>query len=852
MEYGALPNDSDSNGQSDKGKSAPEQTRTVSHDLKLHAPKPSLPASSAKQQVLEVTKTDSDKAASFGLGNPSHGSGDSDRDPSRDRIRRPPSTALSTHSDHGERDDEHGIPEIGQRVPMNPDLGDVQAPSPGPENGKRHHQRKHSARSLPPGSYGLHGHGVTPQDQLEKAYYEKHPELHKKEQLNRLHERQNDYSMSRNELNRLVRDTRRRPASGNYSEFTDTPTEDVAFHASDEYAHRINTPQSSAQAEKGDSYFPSDDTGEKAAVAEHATPELPIHVDDAKHPEFYHYGDEEPQQTEGEYNAPILASDEIEAGPDARVQHPAIHPNDRHSSFDMDEAPTRPIIRPPSVHRTDSGTEFSPTPLENVKEYEPLFDEEVKKEQDRAAAAEGKHRHYFPSKDIWEDAPNSVHYTVEVSTPESEENIHRRKSSTHHEGRPITPAQAFAQYQEELAERESKRRSNNFLSLSEDQPTRPPTWIDHHPHLGVQKSTSPRRFPSKDVWEDVPESHMQETVLSESPPKDDRRPDVPARPTKKSSDILQRSSAPDRPNPRQNSGDDAATAKQPPPISDKPKPQIPVRPVKKPSGDSKDGEGVKPPKPPVPSRPVGSKIAALQAGFMSDLNKRLQLGPQGHKKEEASPEQEAPEEKETQPLSDARKGRARGPQRRAPKVAPAVVAPVASAHTLAVSEPQTFWSIDPEDGTVTMFEAKQPEPVAAAAPQTAESTEHPTIGGGSKSEKQAEDEPSEEEPKPTVPDLNISKPDTHTAETPADEPGASQEPEETLEPERVSESKDEPVVSEDKEEALMTEDIKPAEDKPTVPAAKTVVSPVEEPTKLEEESKGGEKQAEKDVEEATA
>lgn len=389
-----------------------------------------------------------------------------------------------------------------------------------------------------------------------------------------------------------------------------------------------------------------------------------------------------------------------------------MHPNDRHSSFDMDEAPSRPIVRPPSVHRTQSGSEFSPTPLEDVREYEPLFDEEVKKEKERAAAAEGKARHYFPSKDIWEDAPNSVHYTVEVSTPESEDVAHRRKSSTHQEGRPITPAQAFAQYQEELAEREAKRRSNSFLTLSADHPQKPPTWIDHHPHLGVPKSSSSRRFPSKDVWEDTPDSHIQETVLSGSPPKDDQQPDIPARPAKKSSDVSQPPAVPDRPKPRQLSGDDGP--KQPPPISDKPKPQIPMRPAKKLSGDSKEGEAVKPPKPPVPSRPVGGKIAALQAGFMSDLNKRLQLGPQGQKKEEASPEQEAVEEKEKKPLSDARKGRARGPQRRAPaKVAPAVVAPAAAVHTLAISGPHNFWSIDPEDGSFTVAEPKQSELVAA-------------------------------------------------------------------------------------------------------------------------------------------
>ena len=69
------------------------------------------------------------------------------------------------------------------------------------------------------------------------------------------------------------------------------------------------------------------------------------------------------------------------------------------------------------------------------------------------------------------------------------------------------------------------------------------------------------------------------------------------------------------------------------------------------------------PKPAVPARPAGSKIAALQAGFMSDLNKRLQLGPQPPQKG-SEPSEEKREEKA--PLADARKARAKGPTRRKP------------------------------------------------------------------------------------------------------------------------------------------------------------------------------------------
>lgn len=207
LEYGVM----DNAAEADSGPR--HHTRTVSDSLKLHAPKPSLPPDSAKQQIMAVTRTDSDKAASLGLGKSPQGS---ERPPSRDPMIKRPSSTFSAHSDAGNHtDDEHGIPKIGQRVPMNSHLGDVQAPSPTPEEGKRHHARKHSARNLPPDSYGLHGHGVKSQDKLEKAYYEKHPELVGKEK-HRMHDhRQSDYAMSSNDLNRMVRDTaRRRPTSG--------------------------------------------------------------------------------------------------------------------------------------------------------------------------------------------------------------------------------------------------------------------------------------------------------------------------------------------------------------------------------------------------------------------------------------------------------------------------------------------------------------------------------------------------------------------------------------------------------------------------------------------------------------
>lgn len=485
----------------------------------------------------------------------------------------------------------------------------------------------------------------------------------------------------------------------------------MAYNASDEYAYRISTPQYSSNVEKGTSYFPSEGSSSQTGDDERSTVLHAIHVDDSKHPEHYSYGVESQANTD-EYRAPILAGDEIDAGPDVTARHPAIRPGfDRSRSYDADE-PKIPSIRPPvAVHDSQPDRDFNPTPLEDVEEYEPLFEEERKEEEKKQAAAEKRASHHFPSKDIWEDAPSSVHYSTEVSTPDVDEGNQRPKlRSFSSEGRSITPAQAFAQYQEELAEKEAKGRVNNFLPLSAEVQPPKPKWIDHQVHLGLAKPSNSRRFPSKDIWEDAPDSAIHESTLSESPsdnedeqPGNDK-PEVPARPTEQLPEEAKAVPAiPSRPKPKQTPSDDAS--KQPPSIPDRPKPQPPARPVKKFSGDSKDGEAIKPPKPPVPSRPAGSKIAALQAGFMSDLNKRLQLGPQAPKKEELVQE-EAAEEKEKAPLSDARKSRARGPQRRAPAKATSPVKEP-SVSVLSISQPQTQWSIDPQDGAVVTSEQEE-------------------------------------------------------------------------------------------------------------------------------------------------
>lgn len=257
MEYAALAEQVPS---SREPSSSPEQTRTVGENIQIHAPKATMPAQSAKQRIMQVTRTDSDKAASFGIGKPSTDA----PSPSNRSLKKKASTASGLSHSEVEDNEERGIPEIGTHVPLLAFAGDVQAPSPAPgahasaEPPKPNHKRKNSSRGLPPGSYGLHGHNVVPQDKLEKEYYQKHPELLKLEHHIYQHDRATDFSMSSEELNKMVRESELHGHGvGKYttgtnpqalgesltgvqgtSDFVGTPSEQVAWAAYSEAASR--------------------------------------------------------------------------------------------------------------------------------------------------------------------------------------------------------------------------------------------------------------------------------------------------------------------------------------------------------------------------------------------------------------------------------------------------------------------------------------------------------------------------------------------------------------------------------------------------------------------------------------
>lgn len=214
------------------------QMRNIGGDLQLHAPKPSLPQASAKAQVKAVTRTNDQQAAAHGFGKAGTPPPEDPDSFGRSPRHKPSSVAHSeslTSATPSRRqsiapcEDEQGPAEIGMRVPINPNAGDVQAPSPAPffsitdHSGggkKRHHLRTKSGReiNLPPGSYGLRGHGVQNHDKFDKDWYAKHPDqLVHEETLGHGHysstgSGRGEWALSSDDLNKIVRNTAARGA----------------------------------------------------------------------------------------------------------------------------------------------------------------------------------------------------------------------------------------------------------------------------------------------------------------------------------------------------------------------------------------------------------------------------------------------------------------------------------------------------------------------------------------------------------------------------------------------------------------------------------------------------------------
>ncbi|KAG5296690.1 DUF3210 superfamily domain-containing protein [Histoplasma ohiense] len=730
MEYEGLDYQNASMENREESHDPPMETRNVNRDLHLHAPKPSLPSSSAEAQVRAVTRTSPQQAAAAGFGNATSSPDLDDMDrPGSGNLMPSLSQQVSSFSSTNRRTsiqygEEGGIPEIGQRVPMDPNAGDVQAPSPSPycDEGRHHgvssggrqragniHQRSKSSRenSLPPGSYGLHGHGVHPTGNFERAWYDKHPdELAREEQglygPGLGHERP-EWALSGDDLNRIVKTSASTGLGlATHADVPGIPQEELAFLATDELASRLASVPPKSISSKG------------------LQEEKVIHIDEPLHRQHHPDGfapapeDHKPHGTqsleepswaeEGPNDAPVLAADEIEPG--AEHLPPAISPTFEHGSPSLkgqsrshSRTESRPSSQPSLTHgavssrvrfgsRSEERGEMH-TELEDVREYEPLFpndDEEAKMTASTERFKRQPMQHRFPSKDIWEDAPECLQLEATVSTLDvPSEHVGNEEKS------PL-----------ERPEHQTLQSKHGAVPS----PISPSNEQSHLEDEKISISECKQRFPSKDIWEDVPDSQRLVTtvqtpqeVTTATSPESPTKPATPTSPARLSKLIR----------PVEGSVTSPTETRKPPTIPNRPKPQLPARPAKILSHNSNENltkttstssvdttaPTVVKAKPPIPSRPGGSKIAALKAGFLSQLEGQLKLGPQGPKPQGKKLEPEEPVEKV--PLSDARKGRARGPARRKPAVPAAV--PVAepvkipAAPTVKTVDPWNVWQI---------------------------------------------------------------------------------------------------------------------------------------------------------------
>lgn len=434
--------------------------------------------------------------------------------------------------------------------------------------------------------------------------------------------------------------------------------------------------------------------------------------------------------TERGYGTPILASDEVQKHTTSEWRQPAVSPElerGHDGEYTINEDGTPAYITKVRTHSRSSSrnnnrqqpraipspanfADRSGTPLESHKEYEPLFpedEEDGKKPKTLADKVKRPNlaRHYFPSQDVWEDAPGSLQLETTVDTPQAAEEPDTPA------GGDVSAAKVFEPPEQEEKRKDTitKEDQQSFLSEHTKQ------FAAENKHLrGVRPTT--QRFPSQDVWEDAPEHGHLETTVSgpQTPATDEYAPDSPIG-EKSTPTIPARPSVPARPQRAQQ--ESSPVDKKAPIIPDRPKPQVPARPSKPSQSSSEkvptteravENDAPQPKaKPPVPARPAGSKIAALQAGFLQDLNSKLGLGPQAPKVKEPEEEKDA---EPAQPLSDARKGRAKGPQRRKPAASPAPAATVTAEVAvpkvkLEIAPVTAIWSFG-EDGALDVPAAK--------------------------------------------------------------------------------------------------------------------------------------------------
>ena len=417
------------------------------------------------------------------------------------------------------------------------------------------------------------------------------------------------------------------------------------------------------------------------------------------------------------------------------------------------------------------------------------------------------HSHRFPSMDIWEDTPGSLQLQTVVATPQLPDDEDKSLSSV--VARKPSSIRAFETPDAERQRKEQagmtpEDRTSYLPSKAKamaDPRFKPGVLEEMHMQQQQQQQGRPRgshrpgmqpRFPSRDVWEDTPDHFRLVTTVGGPQQSEDGTTFSATEPVPASSVNPNSSSAvaaatakpsvparPSRQKPQQDQGTHTTSSPvertQHPALPDRPKPKLPARPAKlvsRESGeqsplsramsadsDGSNGSGSTPtsaapqtkPKPNVPPRPaggVGNKIAALKAGFMSDLNSKLKMGPMaavagavgagagivaGARNGTESESADGAEDNDSTnkaverapPLDDARKGRARGPagRRRAggttatTETASATAEGKSEAMSLSMSGTSVVWTLD-DDGAVkvpSLPAITQRRPIKASA-----------------------------------------------------------------------------------------------------------------------------------------
>jgi hypothetical protein len=630
--------------------------------------------------------------------------------------------------------------------------------------------------------------------------------------------------MSSTDLNAVVAHSATPGVGGVDENERGVPDEELAYLASDSYAEALSRSQSPELTRHSirpslDGEEKRDEDGNVIHV------EVPAHgpgylrrgnSEYAISRAQSHHPDEEQEEEEEQSQYSILAEDEILKREQSQYMQAAVytpsytprHPRSRPvddlegaslalaTKFEKSGEPKNA-----TAHRTPyDRTPYDRTPYEELSPVDgnakPLFSDsdDEKAEAPKNLSVEklkrpGLSEHRFPSNDVWEEAPDHAQLEATIETPPveevqktetTEEYDHEeeapRKTNVNEPKREYIRGQPHEHYEpgdEQEFERKEKEAARKDTDYHLDLKDLPEDERLHRLHKNTdsdrqtpesstsRRSAQRRKFPSNDIWEEVPPSQDLQEELDESPVQENKSPiqekeapvpeeegpvkerattgdistvpepsvrpttGAPIEPSVAKPAVPPRPAIPVRPKkfvttperPEPVAG--ASTEKKAPPvIPDRPKPHVPARPIGKLAGfikvQNEDAPAPKP-KPPVPPR-SSTKIAALKAG-LGDLESRLKFGPMGlPPKKEEKKEEPVMEE----PLTDVRKSRARGPRgRKLPtKEEKPAAAPVQEPKGSEIVGAWTVYTLDADMDSVLV----NPEPEKPAAPVTKEDT----------------------------------------------------------------------------------------------------------------------------------